>query len=160
MPFRERNHRYPMPTRSESNEDDTLKVIEERLAIHREVVETGAVRVRLLTSHRSEIVTEPLVHRGVRIERVLRNTPVAETVSAWYDGDVMVVPVYEEIMVKQLVLKEELRLIPTATTQQEAVAVELTTQSPVFERRDGPGDGHGEWHELASDQIDVPNRSR
>ena len=72
----------------------------------------------------------------------------------WQDGDVMVVPVYEEVMVKQLILKEELRLIPTILAQDELLAVELKSETPVFERRDELG----QWHEVSIDEVDAHSR--
>jgi stress response protein YsnF len=134
-----------MPTQqNEPDESRTVKVVAEQLEVHREIAETGAVRVRIRTAQRSEILDEALVRRGMNVERVPCNLPVSERTAPWYDGEVMVVPVYEEVIVRQLVMKEQLRLTPTATVEPQAIAVELATETPVFERRDE----HGNWHEV------------
>jgi stress response protein YsnF len=137
-------------------EDSTLKVVEERLEVHRETEEVGAVRVRIKSSRRSEIIDEPTVRRGLHVERVARNSPAARREAPWYDGDVMVVPVYEEVLVKQLMLKEEVRLAQTTDIDSRPLAVELLQEFPVFERLDE----QGRWVEVPAEQLDVRDARR
>jgi stress response protein YsnF len=91
-----------------------IPIVEEQVHVERETAETGGVRVRVQAARRTEVIDEPVIHRGLRVERVERNQVVESRREPWYEDQVMVVPVYEEVIVKQLVLKEELRLTPTA----------------------------------------------
>lgn len=62
-------------------------------------------------------------HDEVEIEHREINEPVAESEQPWYDGDTLVVPVYEEVLVteKHLYLKEEIRVTRVKTTEQVKV---------------------------------------
>jgi stress response protein YsnF len=128
---------------------DTIKVVEERLDVQRRLAEVGALRVRLETSVRTDVVDAPVVARSFQVERVERNAVVQAQREPWYDGEVLVVPVYEEVVVRQLLLKEELRIVPTTRVQPAAQAVELKSQSVVIERRDA----EGRWHEVPASSI-------
>jgi hypothetical protein len=128
---------------------DTIKVVEERLDVQRHLAEVGALRVRLETSVRTELVDAPVVARSFQVERVERNAVVQAQREPWYEGEVLVVPVYEEVVVRQLLLKEELRIVPSPYVQPAAQAVELKSQSVVIERRDA----EGRWHEVPAGSI-------
>jgi stress response protein YsnF len=132
-----------------SEGSDTIKVVEEQLDVQRRRAEVGAVRVRLATSVRTDIVDAPVVARTFEVERIERNAVVQAEREPWYEGEVLVVPVYEEVVVRQLVLKEELRIVPTFRVQPAAQAVELKSQSVVIERRDA----EGRWHEVPAESI-------
>jgi uncharacterized protein (TIGR02271 family) len=89
-----------------------IPVAEERLALRKRRVETGRVRVAKTVSVREEEVDEPLVQETIHVERVAVNRPVAEPVPVRYEGDTLIIPIFEETVVleKRLVLKEELRV--------------------------------------------------
>lgn len=87
-----------------------ISVIEETFTVDREVVEVGALRIRKEKHEENRLVEAPLVRevaetRHVDIGRVV-DTPVAP----WQDGDEWVIPIHEEVLVRQLVLKTELRI--------------------------------------------------
>jgi stress response protein YsnF len=130
----------------------SIKVVEERLLVDREVEETGAWRVRVKTSVHTEVLSAPVTERGVAVERIQRDLPVDERQEPWRDGEVLVVPVYEEVVVRQLILKEELRLTPTERTHHEAQHVALLSESVIFER----SDADGQWHEVPMEQVSFP----
>ena len=131
-----------------------IPIVEEQAHVHRETVETGAVRVRVQARHRTEVIDAPVSRHGLRVDRIERNVVVESRREPWYEDDVMVVPVYEEVLVKQLVLKEELRLAPTAEVRHEALQVDLVSEVPVFERRDA----QGTWQEIPADGLSGPPR--
>ena len=122
-----------------------IPVIEEDVRVEREVVQTGAVRVRIRTDRQTTVVDEPLRHHGVEIERVPVHRVVEERREPWQDGPVTVVPVYQEILVRQTVLVEELRLTPTVAVTHQAGTVELRSETAVIERQ-APD---GSWVEIA-----------
>ena len=88
----------------------TLPAVEERLHVSRETVATGSVRVQVQAQERVQTLELDATREDV--ERVAMHCEVDAPRAPWQDGDVLVVPVYEETWVlrKQLVLKEELRL--------------------------------------------------
>ena len=127
-----------------SDDSIALPVIEEQLELHTEAQEVGAVRVRVASSTRVETIDTPLIRHGVIIERIERNEPVSEVRAPWHEGDVLVVPLYQERLVKQLVLTEEVRMKPSTDVQRERTSVELTSQTPIIERREA----EGSWTEV------------
>lgn len=139
----------PTP-RAPADASSSIPVVEESLELRRETREVGAVRVRI-EHDVHEAPVAPVLHRhAVRVEHVPRGTIVAERREPWRDGDVLVVPVYEEVVVRQLVLREEIRLVPTTEARRESGSVRLVSERAVVERRDEdgrwrpePGDGPG-----------------
>lgn len=113
--------------------------VEEQLevSVHEEI--TGRVRVSTTTETFEEVVRQDL--RGIRadvvripIDRVLNSgeTPPEPRT----EGDVMIIPIFEEVVVaeKRLVLKEELRITQTTSLERIEVPVELRRQRVSIER--------------------------
>lgn len=90
-------------------------VIEEELHVGKRRVDTGrGVRVHKTVEQREELVDQPLLRDEIVVEhvnvgRVVKEDEVPLT---RYEGDTMVLPVFEEVLVvqKQLMLKEEVRI--------------------------------------------------
>jgi len=100
----------------------TIPVIEEYLRIGREVVETGRVRITKSVTQAPEAAVVPLVHEEVSVERVARNQYVDAAPAVRQEGDVTIIPVVREVLVKRLLIVEELhitkRRVETLETQQ------------------------------------------
>ena len=115
---------------------ETLRLWEEQVSFDRERVETGRVRVRVVTHEREETLEIPLTTERVEVERV----PIGREIDAMpprrQEGDTTVVPVVEEVVVLQrkLVLREELRFRLVRTTEQHRENVVLRRQEAVIER--------------------------
>jgi uncharacterized protein (TIGR02271 family) len=126
----------------DTGRERTLPVVEEVLEVNRRQVETGAVRVRVSAGE----TTHPLRLEGwserVEVERVPVGQPVDARREPWQDGDVLVVPVYEEQVVLQriLVLKEELHLRRRREHVTEETVAVLRRDEIHAERRRGDGD--------------------
>jgi len=91
----------------------TIPVIEEKVQIDKKTVETGTIRITKVISEQEVPVNIPLVQEEHDIERV----PVNEYVDSppppiRYDGDTMIIPIVQEVMVveKRLMVVEELRI--------------------------------------------------
>jgi len=112
------------PQRISSTEPEkvTVPVIEEYLHIGREVVETGRVRITKSVTQAPEAAVIPLVHEEVSVERVARNQYVDTAPTVRQEGDVTIIPVVREVLVKRLLIVEELhvtkRRVETLETQQ------------------------------------------
>jgi uncharacterized protein (TIGR02271 family) len=89
-----------------------VPVIEETVAVHITPVETGRVRIHKVVHEWEEIVDPPLAHDEVMVERVPINRIVEGPVSVRSEGDTLVIPLLEAVLVleKPLLLKEEVRI--------------------------------------------------
>lgn len=88
-----------------------VPVIEETVEVGKRVVER-VTRVHKHVRETEQEFTETLLHEAVEIERVPVNQIVDAAQKIRQEGDVVIVPVYEEVAVieKRLVLKEEIRM--------------------------------------------------
>jgi len=91
-----------------------IPVIEEQLQVGKREVKTGTVRVTKKVHERQQTVDQPLISEEAQVERRAINEYVSEgdPVAPWYDGNTLVIPVVEEVLVveKKLVLREEIRI--------------------------------------------------
>jgi uncharacterized protein (TIGR02271 family) len=113
-----------------------IPVAREDAAITRERVETGVVRVRKIVHERTELIDEPMLHDEVDIEHVAINRVVAAPEPPREEGDVLVIPVYEEVVTvqRQWVLKEEVRLRRREVQTRHREQVVLRGEEAVVER--------------------------
>ena len=112
-----------------------IPLIAEELRVSKSAVVTGGVRLTKRISEREEIVDEPLLQENVSVERVAIGTVVSEAPQARQEGDTLIVPVLEEVLVveKRLLLKEEVRITRTRTQVHQPQSVTLRTEEAVFE---------------------------
>ena len=116
-----------------------LPVLEERLVVQREVVETGRVRLTRRVHETAEEVTVPVQHDEVQVERVPLNQTLpagAPVPTTRYEGDTLVIPVLREVAVVEtrLLLVEELRVTKQQMTTQHTEAVHLRREEITTER--------------------------
>jgi stress response protein YsnF len=92
--------------------ETVLPIVEETLHVDKRLVETGRVRVSLSTSVEEEILRETLRTRHAEVERKPVGRTVTEVPRVRQEGDVVIIPVVEEVLVveRRLVLKEEIHL--------------------------------------------------
>jgi uncharacterized protein (TIGR02271 family) len=104
-----------------------IPVAQEEAHVSKREVETGVVRVRKLVREHVEEIDEPLRHDEVDIEHIAVNRVVDAPAPPREEGDVLIVPVYEEVVTvqRQWVLREEIRLRRRAvqTRHRERVAL-------------------------------------
>lgn len=129
----------------EAAREAVIPVVAERAVIRTRKVETGRVRIVKRVGSHDEDIDEPLIEETVEVERVAVNRPVDRPPPVRYEGDTLIVPVFEETLVveKRLVLKEELRITKRraerhrtrrTTLRHEEVSVERVPPRP-------PGEG-------------------
>ncbi len=112
---------------------------EETVTVSKREVETGRVHVALTTEVASVIARETMRGRRVEIERVPVGRMLAEGEApprSREEGDTLVVPLVEEmaVVVKRLVLREEVRLRSVATETPFEAAVDVRRQQATVER--------------------------
>ena len=107
----------------------TVPLLAETAVIDKETITTGTVRVSTRVEERQELVRAALQHTDVVIERVEVGRAVQVAPEVRMDGDVLIYPIVEEVLVveKRLVLKEELRI--SRRSYVEDVEREITLRS-------------------------------
>lgn len=114
-----------------------IPIIEETASITRELVETGRVRLTKTVTERTETIPVDLRHDQVRVEHVPINQFLPDDAPApdsRYEGDTLVIPVLREVLVKRLLLVEELRVTRQQTVRQEPQTVVLRHEEVREER--------------------------
>lgn len=121
----------------------TVPVIEEAVDVQTQAVDRGAVRITKSVAIRDEQVEALLREDQVRVER----RPIGKTLgnasslpAPRYEGDTLVIPVLEEILVteKRTVLVEEVRVTRVRQAHRESLQVPLRQEKV-----------HVEWLEAA-----------
>ena len=121
-----------------------LPVIEEALDVHTSSVETGRVRLRKVVHEREEVVDPPLWRDEVVIEHVPINRVVEGPLSVRSEGDTLIIPLLEEVLVveKRLLLKEEVHITKRQVETHRPQRVTLRREDAVVERINREGDEH------------------
>ena len=127
----------PVPSRD--CEKTTIELASEALEIEKREVETGRVRVRKIVHEEEKQVEQLLRRTDVQVERVPLNRVVAEPLEPRYEGDTLVLPVLEEVLVvqKHWLLKEEVRIRRTSVEALHTERVVLRSEEAIVER-EGP----------------------
>lgn len=112
------------------------------MRVDKRSVATGKVRIRSVVDTIEDVARASLEGERVEINRVAIDREVEVAPQVRTEGDVVIVPVLEEVLVveKRLVLKEELHIRRHATHENVEVPVTLRKQRAVIERV--TADGH------------------
>jgi uncharacterized protein (TIGR02271 family) len=130
------------PERSLSGADErsprSIPVIEEVAEIAKQVVDKGGYRITKKIRTREESVDELLRDQHVTVERrpIGLTLPGTDMPEPRYEGDVLVIPVVEEILIteKRLVVVEEIRITRTQGTHRKPQRVSLRKEEIAIER--------------------------
>ena len=131
--------------RVEEGEHVRVPIAEERLVPAKRPVELGEIRVHKRVEEVEDVIRQPLTRDEVTIERVRTSRPVEGPVGPREEGEWLIVPIVEEVLVvqKRLMVTEEVRIRrhPVVeeqeireTVRRERVDIEDTTGRAV--RRD------------------------
>jgi uncharacterized protein (TIGR02271 family) len=147
VPVSDLVHRRPEQDREPSREPQStlqkqspqsekiVPVIQEELDVGRRTVESGRIRVNKRVETTESVIDEPLLHQSYDVQRTAVNRIVEDIPEPHYDGDTLVLPILEEVLVveKRLILREEVRITPvreevrdpqTHTVRREHIDVE------------------------------------
>ena len=116
-----------------------IPIVEEELKVGRREVETGRVTVRTVPEEHTEFVSEILQHSHAEVDRVFIDREVSELPQIREEGDLLIVPVVEERLVKRLFLVEEVRVRRTVVTERLEQPVTIRSQRVVVDRHEGTG---------------------
>ncbi len=109
---------------------EVIPVIHETLRIEKREFESGRVLIHKTVTERDEIAEVLLRQQDLIVERVAIGRVVAEAPQTRQDGDTLIVPILEEILVveKRLILKEELHIRKQSSERMEQQTVRLRTE--------------------------------
>lgn len=113
-----------------------VPVMEEELRVGKRVVETGRVRIHKTVHEHEEVVDEPLMREEYDVERVPIDEFVDGPVGPRHEGETLIVPVLEEVLVveKRLVVREELRITRKRSEERRPQRVKLLSEEVSVER--------------------------
>lgn len=113
-----------------------VPVIDERIVVGKREVETGRIRVQSVVDERATVVRGTLLRGHVEVERIAIGEEVLAVPPVRDEGDTIVVPVVREelVVIKRLILVEEVHLRRVATSEDYAETVVVRSQRAVIER--------------------------
>jgi len=108
----------------------------EEVSVAKRRVVTGQVKVGTVTKESEQLVEELLEHEHVEIERIAVGKEVDKAPTVRQEGDTLIIPVLEEIVVveRRLLLKEEVRIRRTREKQPYQERVVIRKQEAVITR--------------------------
>ena len=134
--------------RLEREIESIIPVAEERARIERRDRVVGRVRVRTETHEEDVEFAETLRSSRVEVERVPVDAFVDEVPEIREQDGVTIVPVMEEVLVRRLLLREEIHIRRIDEEREVRETVTLRTQEPVIEREGAaPREGGEEGRE-------------
>lgn len=135
----------PSLTDPQSKESLAIPVLEEQAWVGKRVVDTGrGVRIHKTVAEHPIQVDERLMREGVEVSHVPVDRIVAldQAPATRYEGDTLVVPILEEVLVveRRLRIKEELHITRTRREERHAETIVLKSEQVSVERFEEPGD--------------------
>ncbi|MGB3780604.1 MAG: DUF2382 domain-containing protein [Tunicatimonas sp.] len=116
-----------LPSQSiEGTESIVIPVVEEQVQVGVRQDVTGKVHIAKTVTTETVQVEAPYTQENVVIDRIAVNEYVDDVPPAVrYEGDTMIVPVLQEVLVKKTLLVEELHITKTRESTSEAQEVTL-----------------------------------
>lgn len=118
----------------EAGEHVRVPIAEERARIETRDRVVGRVRVSTRTHEEEVELSERLRSDRVEITRVAIDAPIDYVPEIREENGVIIVPVVEEVLIKRLVLREEVHLRHEAEIREVTEPVTLRTQEATVER--------------------------
>lgn len=108
----------------------------EEVSVAKRRVVTGQVKVGTVTKESEQLVEELLEHEHVEIERIAIGRQVDKAPSVRQEGDTLIIPILEEIVIveRRLLLKEEVHVRRTREKQPYQERVVIRKQEAVITR--------------------------
>jgi uncharacterized protein (TIGR02271 family) len=126
---------------SELTQKKVIPLIEEEVVVEKRSVDVGGVRITKHVREQEKIIDELLRKERISVERRPVNQRVEVAPRVRREGDTLIIPLVEEVLVteKRLVLKEELRLTLERTEERKPQTVILRGEEATVERLDPSG---------------------
>lgn len=126
---------------SQTTDERVIPVVAEELDVRKQTVQTGGVRVHRRVLEHEEEIDMPLMREHVQVRRVLLDRDVEGPMPIRKEGDTIVIPVVEEVIVisRRYRLKEEVYVTKTAREERHQERVVVRRQEAVVQEFDGDG---------------------
>jgi uncharacterized protein (TIGR02271 family) len=120
-----------------------IPVVVEEAHVAKRQVETGRVRIQKTVQSADEWIDVPLLRDRVQVERVPVERYLEQPETVHYQGDTLVIPVMEEVVVvqKRLLLREEIHVTTLRQRVQHREAVQLQREQVTVTRHPPGPDG-------------------
>jgi uncharacterized protein (TIGR02271 family) len=125
-----------MARESTIRDEIVLPLHKEAIAIDKQRVITGKVRVSTVTREREELVETFLAREDVEIERKPVGKLVDRAPAVRRTGDTIIIPIVEEVLAvaRRLVVKEEVRIRLVSRKEKHKQRVTVRSQEAVIDR--------------------------
>lgn len=135
-------HQSVNAVRVATGESFMIPVLREQLDVRVARERTGTVRLRKVVHETAVPVGATGFRETVETKRVAVNQAVDSTRAPWQQGDTLVIPVYEERLVSQLFLLEEIHLTRRREAFDASATASLRREEVLVERLDP---ATGQW---------------
>lgn len=136
------NNRAEIPNSATSQGNTTTgitQVIHEQLHVDKQTIETGRVHVSKKIFQEDYNAEVPLSKEEITIEKVPVNKYVEDAPpSIRLDGDTTIIPVLREVIVKRLLLVEEIHITKRKSERSATIHEVLRKEEVVINRTDSP----------------------
>lgn len=121
---------------SSAVESTVIPVIEEQLQVEKQVIETGRLLINKTVREEEQVVTTPLMHDEISVERIPINKFVDTAPDVRYENELTIIPVVKEVLVleKRLMLVEEVRITKRRLSADDTQRVMLRREEVTVER--------------------------
>jgi len=125
-----------MTTPSPDPQQIVVPLSEEQASIAKRRIVTGRVRVSRVTGEHEQLLDETLAREQVEVERTPIGKMVEAPPSVREEGDTIIIPIVEEILVveRRLLLKEEVRVRRVRSSESHRERVMLRRQEAIITR--------------------------
>lgn len=113
-----------------------IPLSEEQLKIEKREVHTGEFLIHRSVEEFEKAVQVPLTGEDIVVERIPMNRPVEGPIAPYFEGDYMIVPIVEEVLVvqKRLVMTEQIKISKRKISQNQEVKATLRRERVDFEK--------------------------
>jgi uncharacterized protein (TIGR02271 family) len=133
-----------------------IPVIEERLRATKRQVDLGELRIHKYIEELEEVIRQPVTRDDLVVERVPINRQLDAPVESRTEGDWLVIPIMEEVLVvqKRLMLAEEVRIRKRQISEEQEIRE--TVRRERVELEDATVYGVSGLHEHAAMTTPIP----
>ena len=128
---------HPMPGVEHPEGDHVVvPLAEETVEVGKRTVETGKVRIVKTVKEEQQVYDQPMFREDVEVRRVPKEEFVKHAEKPRQEGDTLVIPLYEEVLIveKRLMLREEIYVTRRRTERVEATPVTVRREEALVER--------------------------
>lgn len=117
-------------------EEVVIPVIMEELVTGKKIVERATILIEKTVRTEEVQVDIPLTSEEYQVERIEKNQFVEDAPEIRYEGESIIIPVVKEVLVKRLLVTEEIRITRKRTTSDKTAKVNLRKEEVSVSRKE------------------------